>query len=191
MLQVQRVGDRRSEAILAPNFSLENGATGRKRKMARVGRDHRDSGLSRGWHRAASESSDDRPPMPQKIPAPQARNPCTNGERRSPFHAEPRQNNIAPTQGVPRSSGKIRNWLHEIGVPGCTEIPQVLILRTRPTSGRGLGNRRLPYCFEVNEGELFAFAGIWDCWMSASADAVENCSILTTTPNAVTAPVLL
>jgi SOS response associated peptidase (SRAP) len=101
------------------------------------------------------------------------------------------QNNIAPTQGVPRSSGKIRNWLHEIGVPGCTEIPQVLILRTRPTSGRELGNRRLPYCFEVNEGEVFAFAGIWDCWMSASADAVENCSILTTTPNAVTAPVLL
>jgi putative SOS response-associated peptidase YedK len=60
----------------------------------------------------------------------------------------------------------------------------------RPTSGRGLGNRRLPYSFEV-EGELFSFAGIWDCWMSASANAVENCSILVTTPNAVTAPVLL
>jgi hypothetical protein len=42
------------------------------------------------WH-AASESSDDRPPMPQKIPAPKGRNLCTNGERRSPFHAEPRQ----------------------------------------------------------------------------------------------------
>ena len=41
------------------------------------------------WH-AASESSDDRPPMPQKIPAPKGRNLCTNGERRSPFHAEPR-----------------------------------------------------------------------------------------------------
>jgi hypothetical protein len=30
------------------------------------------------------------PPMPQNIPAPKGRNLCTNGERRSPFHAEPR-----------------------------------------------------------------------------------------------------
>ena len=35
MLQVHRVGDRRSEAILAPHFSLENGAPGRKKKLAR------------------------------------------------------------------------------------------------------------------------------------------------------------
>src|SRR5258708_38423831 len=82
MLQVHCVGDRRSEAILAPTFSLENGATGRKRKMAWVGSDHCGSALSRGWHRAAPESSDDRPPMPQKIPAPKGRNLCTNGERR-------------------------------------------------------------------------------------------------------------
>src|SRR3984893_15458039 len=34
MLQVHRVGDRRSEAILAPNFWLENVATDRKSKMA-------------------------------------------------------------------------------------------------------------------------------------------------------------
>ena len=46
---------------------------------------------SRGWHRMAPESSDDRPPMPQKIPAPKGRNLCTNGERGSPFHAEPRK----------------------------------------------------------------------------------------------------
>jgi hypothetical protein len=43
-----------------------------------------------GWYRMAPESSDDRPPMPQKIPALKGRNLCTNGERRSPFHAEPR-----------------------------------------------------------------------------------------------------
>jgi hypothetical protein len=35
MLQVHRGSDRRSEAILAPNFSVENGATGRKGKNAR------------------------------------------------------------------------------------------------------------------------------------------------------------
>jgi putative SOS response-associated peptidase YedK len=36
---------------------------------------------------------------------------------------------------------------------------------------------------------LFAFAGIWDRWKDASGKPVETCSILTTTPNAVTAPV--
>jgi putative SOS response-associated peptidase YedK len=50
-----------------------------------------------------------------------------------------------------------------------------------------IGKPKQPYCFEVNEGELFAFAGIWDLWKDASGNAVETCSILTTTPNAVTA----
>jgi len=46
-----------------------------------------------------------------------------------------------------------------------------------------------PYCFEVNDGELFAFAGLWDRWRNPSGNTVETCSILTTTPNAVTSPV--
>jgi putative SOS response-associated peptidase YedK len=51
------------------------------------------------------------------------------------------------------------------------------------------GKAKQPYCFEVNEGELLAFAGIWDRWKGPSGDMIETCSILTTTPNAVTAPV--
>jgi putative SOS response-associated peptidase YedK len=47
------------------------------------------------------------------------------------------------------------------------------------------GKGKQPYCFEVNEGELFAFAGLWDRWRDASGNPVETCSILTTTPNAV------
>jgi putative SOS response-associated peptidase YedK len=46
-----------------------------------------------------------------------------------------------------------------------------------------------PYCFEVNEGELFAFAGIWERWKNPSGEWVKTCSILTTTPNAVTSAV--
>jgi hypothetical protein len=53
-------------------------------------------------------------------------------------------------------------------------------------SGSRTGKTKQPYCFEVSDGELFAFAGIWDRWKDASGTAVESCSILTTTPNAVT-----
>jgi putative SOS response-associated peptidase YedK len=51
------------------------------------------------------------------------------------------------------------------------------------------GKDRQPHCFEVNDGQLFAFAGLWDRWKDATGKSVETCSILTTTPNAVTAPV--
>ena len=46
-----------------------------------------------------------------------------------------------------------------------------------------------PFCFEVNDGELFAFAGIWDRWKDQSGQWIKSCSILTTTPNAVTSSV--
>lgn len=50
------------------------------------------------------------------------------------------------------------------------------------------GSAKQPYCFEVDGGELFAFAGIWDRWKDPSGQWVRSCSILTTTPNAVTSP---
>jgi putative SOS response-associated peptidase YedK len=46
-----------------------------------------------------------------------------------------------------------------------------------------------PYCFEVGGGELFAFAGLWDGWKDSTGQWIKTCSILTTTPNAVTATV--
>jgi putative SOS response-associated peptidase YedK len=51
------------------------------------------------------------------------------------------------------------------------------------------GKTSQPYCFEVNNGELFAFAGIWDRWKDPSGQWIKSCSILTTTPNAVTSTV--
>jgi putative SOS response-associated peptidase YedK len=51
------------------------------------------------------------------------------------------------------------------------------------------GKIKQPYCFEVNEGESFAFAGLWDRWKDASGNWVRTYSILTTTPNAVTSAV--
>jgi putative SOS response-associated peptidase YedK len=51
------------------------------------------------------------------------------------------------------------------------------------------GKAKQPYCFEVNDGELFAFAGLWERWKDPIGQWVKSCSILTTTPNAVTSAV--
>ena len=45
------------------------------------------------------------------------------------------------------------------------------------------GKTKQPYCFEVNEGDLFAFAGLWEGWKDPSRQWVKSCSIFTTTPN--------
>jgi putative SOS response-associated peptidase YedK len=51
------------------------------------------------------------------------------------------------------------------------------------------GKTKQPYCFELNEGELFAFAGLWDGWKDPNGNWIRTCSILTTKPNAVTSAV--
>jgi putative SOS response-associated peptidase YedK len=47
------------------------------------------------------------------------------------------------------------------------------------------GKMKQPYCFEVNDGELFAFAGLWDRWRDLQGNVTESCTILTTTPNSL------
>jgi len=46
-----------------------------------------------------------------------------------------------------------------------------------------------PYCFDVGGGDLFAFAGLWDGWNDSTGQWIKTCSILTTTPNTITATV--
>jgi putative SOS response-associated peptidase YedK len=52
-----------------------------------------------------------------------------------------------------------------------------------------VGKEKHPYCFEVNRGDLFSFAGLWETWNDPSGKALETCTILTTSANAVIAPV--
>ena len=54
-----------------------------------------------------------------------------------------------------------------------------------PLLGKKQSTSRQPYCFEVNDGEVFAFAGLWDGWKDKDGNWIRTCSILTTTPNAV------
>ena len=51
------------------------------------------------------------------------------------------------------------------------------------------GSAKQPFCFEIGDGGLFAFAGLWERWRDPSGQWVKSCSILTTTPNAVTSAV--
>jgi putative SOS response-associated peptidase YedK len=51
------------------------------------------------------------------------------------------------------------------------------------------GAAKQPFCFDLNDGELFAFAGLSDGWKNAEGQWIKTCSILTTVPNAVTATV--
>jgi putative SOS response-associated peptidase YedK len=46
-----------------------------------------------------------------------------------------------------------------------------------------------PYCFELNNRELFAFAGLWDRWTDGSGKTIETCAILTTSANSTIANV--
>ena len=55
--------------------------------------------------------------------------------------------------------------------------------------GTSPSGSKQPFCFEVNEGELFAFAGLWEGWRDANGIWLKSCTILTTTPNAVTSAV--
>jgi putative SOS response-associated peptidase YedK len=45
------------------------------------------------------------------------------------------------------------------------------------------GRGKQPFCFEVGDGRLFAFAGLWDNWRCPDGQVLETCTILTTTPN--------
>ena len=51
------------------------------------------------------------------------------------------------------------------------------------------GTAKQPFCFEVYDGEMFGFARIWDRWKDPGGQLIRSCSILTTTPNAVTSSI--
>jgi putative SOS response-associated peptidase YedK len=54
---------------------------------------------------------------------------------------------------------------------------------------RTMGNVRQPYCFEVGNGKLFAFAGLWDEWKKPTGEIIESCTILTTEANSLVAEI--
>lgn len=49
--------------------------------------------------------------------------------------------------------------------------------------------RKQPFHITRSHGELFAFAGIWEYWMSPDGSELESAAILTTEPNATIAKI--
>jgi putative SOS response-associated peptidase YedK len=49
-----------------------------------------------------------------------------------------------------------------------------------------MGSVKQPFCFEVGDGDLFAFAGLWDGWHDGE-QVIKSCTILTTNANALLA----
>ncbi|MFZ0287077.1 MAG: SOS response-associated peptidase [Terriglobales bacterium] len=103
--------------------------------------------------------------------------------------------------------GLIPNWARDVSIASSTINAKSETAATKPAFRDPLKFRRClipadgfyewkrngaskqPYCFETSDGELFAFAGLWDGWKNPEGQWVKTCTILTTTPNAVTSPI--
>ncbi len=42
---------------------------------------------------------------------------------------------------------------------------------------------KTPYFIHLKNGDVFAFAGLWDEWHSSDGSTIRSCTIITTTPN--------
>lgn len=50
-------------------------------------------------------------------------------------------------------------------------------------------NTKLPYLIHLKSGKPFTFAGLWEQWQSPDGSEVLSATIITTTPNAILAPI--
>lgn len=51
------------------------------------------------------------------------------------------------------------------------------------------GGRRNPWYFQMRDGRLFAFAGLWETSVSPDGGEIDTCTILTTSPNDLVEPI--
>jgi putative SOS response-associated peptidase YedK len=54
---------------------------------------------------------------------------------------------------------------------------------------RGRGASKVPIYFRLRSRRPFAFAGIWDGWLTDAGELARSCAVLTTAPNDLVAPI--
>lgn len=47
----------------------------------------------------------------------------------------------------------------------------------------------LPHYFQRSEGDVFAFAGLWDGWKRDNQETIKSCTIITCQPNSLVEPI--
>ncbi len=52
-----------------------------------------------------------------------------------------------------------------------------------------LGSHKQPMYIHPTNNTLFALAGLWEMWRSPDGDSIQSCTIITTTPNELMAPI--
>jgi putative SOS response-associated peptidase YedK len=127
--------------------------------------------------------------------------------------------NVAPNQSMPvivhnspnrvieMQWGLIPSWSREPRVKFSTINARAETIMTSPVYRGPFRSRRClvpasgfyewqqtshgkqPYCIRLHDGELFAFAGLYDVWHDAAGHELCSYSIITTTPNDLVAPI--
>ena len=54
---------------------------------------------------------------------------------------------------------------------------------------KGTPGAKVKYRIARKDGDLFGFAGLYDTWKQPSGESVSTCTIITTTPNQLVAPI--
>src|SRR6266705_10156 len=134
------------------------------------------------------------------------------------LQASPRYN-VAPTQEVVSilsngsahmewlQWGLIPSWAKDESIGSKMINARAETLAEKPSFKRLLRSRRClivadgfyewkkeqggktPMYITLEDGELFAFAGLWDTWKNADGEQIRTCTIITTSPNELMTPI--
>lgn len=68
-------------------------------------------------------------------------------------------------------------------------IPADGFYEWKKSAGKSAGGGKQPYYIRREDGEPFAFAGLWEHWQSEGGEEMESCTILTTDANDLLKPI--
>jgi len=81
--------------------------------------------------------------------------------------------------------GLIPYWAKDMSIGNKLINAQAETLEEKPSFRKSYEQKR---CL-VQDGRPFAFAGLWDSWLSPTGQTINSCTIITTTPNELMEPI--